>query len=265
MNLRRPWPLYARCMLHAGLTALASGIANASHLPAIPPAPLECAVPDALVEHDTPLKATAERLRSGAPLKVLVLGTGSVTASGMAIEDTFPMQFASRLRELFPKAQIEVVAESNRRMTAQALLERLRLRVEQTRPTLVVWQTGTVDAVQRVPLEDFNAALDAGIEMLLRAGIDVMLMGPQFSPQTAGLVDSEPYRRYLMWAAQRADVPLFTRHALMEHWSQHADVDLASRDRDTQARTAVRIHRCLGVQLARAVALGVRNAPANGH
>jgi hypothetical protein len=52
------------------------------------------------------------------------------------------------------------------------------------KPDLVVWQTGTIDAIRRVEPEEFRSALDEGIETLQNSGTDVILMNMQYSPRT---------------------------------------------------------------------------------
>ena len=52
------------------------------------------------------------------------------------------------------------------------------------KPALVVWQTGTVDAMQSVDPDQFSAALDQGINIARSAGADVVLVNAQYSPRT---------------------------------------------------------------------------------
>ena len=56
--------------------------------------------------------------------------------------------------------------------------------LEDKRPTLVIWQTGTVDAMRSVDPDDFRAAVDEGVAALQKAGTDVILMNLQYSPRT---------------------------------------------------------------------------------
>ena len=56
------------------------------------------------------------------------------------------------------------------------------------KPALVVWQTGTVDAMQSIDTDQFRAALDQGINIAHSAGADVVLINAQYSPRTDSMI-----------------------------------------------------------------------------
>jgi hypothetical protein len=132
--------------------------------------------------------------------------------------------------------------------------------MEGKKPTLVVWQTGTVDAVRSVDPEDFRTAVDEGVVALQEAGADVILMNPQYSPRTETMISVPPYLDNMRVVAQRHEVPLFDRFAIMRHWAESGEFDLFSAFHGVEL--AKRVHNCIGVALAQFVIDAARLNPA---
>jgi len=112
------------------------------------------------------------------------------------------------------------------------------------KPDLVVWQTGTVDAIRRVELDEFRAALEAGVDTLQTGGADVMLMNMQYSPRTESMIAVAPYVDEMRSVAQQRDLALFDRFAIMRNWSDEGAFDFYAAGRDNGL--AQRVHDCLG-------------------
>ena len=53
------------------------------------------------------------------------------------------------------------------------------------KPSLVLWQLGTNDAVARVPLVEFETTVRATVRLLQKNKIDVVLVGLQYTPKYA--------------------------------------------------------------------------------
>jgi len=115
-------------------------------------------------------------------------------------------------------------------------------------PALVIWQTGTVDAIRGVPRGEFITTLELGIQKLHSGGADVVLVNSQFSPRTETMIALESYLDNMRWVSQEHGVPLFDRFAIMSHWSNVGTFDFYAQRRDfTLAR---RVHACIGSALA---------------
>ena len=95
-------------------------------------------------------------------LDVLAVGSGTVLGRAAAPEGSFPDRMAQDLRAACPGADIRLVVQGERGMTAAAMLAALRPGARRHRFALVVWQTGTVEAVRKLPPEEFARTLDAG-------------------------------------------------------------------------------------------------------
>src|SRR5215471_16868789 len=116
------------------------------------------------------------------------------------------------------------------------------------KPDLVIWQTGTLDAIRRIEPEDFRAALDEGVETLHKGGADVILMNMQYSPRTDIMVALGPYADNMRVVAQQHEIPLFDRLAIMRHWSDTGAFDLYAAGKDNVL--AQRVHDCIGRAIA---------------
>ena len=118
------------------------------------------------------------------------------------------------------------------------------------KPVLVIWQTGTVDAVRSVDPSDFGDALIAGIDLLHYKGADVILMDMQFSTATASVVNYPPYIDYMRRIAASRQVILFDRYDIMEYWVSAGVTSFVATSKTKQQEDAAFVHRCLGRLLA---------------
>jgi hypothetical protein len=125
---------------------------------------------------------------------------------------------------------------------------------------LVIWQTGTVDALRSIDPDDFRNAVDEGVVALQNAGTDVILMNPQYSPRTEMMISVPPYVDSMRAVAQQHDVPLFDRFAIMHQWHDQGDFDLFSAS--PGAELAKRVHDCLGQALSKFVVDAAHVGPA---
>jgi hypothetical protein len=116
------------------------------------------------------------------------------------------------------------------------------------KPALVVWQTGTVDAMQGIDPDQFSQALDKGINIARSAGADVVFINPQYSPRTESMIALGTYAENMRWVALQQEVPLFDRFSIMKVWSDLGTFDLNSATKKLDM--AERVHDCIGRLLA---------------
>jgi hypothetical protein len=135
--------------------------------------------------------------------------------------------------------------------TAEEVAVGLGKLVEAKKPTLVIWQTGTVDAVRAIDPDDFRNAVNEGVVALQNAGADVVLVNLQYSPRTETMISAPPYLDNMRVVAQQHDIPLFDRFAIMHHWNDAGDFDLFSTSHGVEL--AKRVHACLGRALSKFV------------
>jgi lysophospholipase L1-like esterase len=228
-----------------GLTLLA-GVLTAS-LARAEDTPQSCEVPAYLLTSESRLSKVADAVKSGGPLNVLVVGSRSSTIAASETS-AYPAKLQAMLKEKLPAVEINVSVELQTGKTAEEVAANLVKLVEAKRPTLVVWQTGTVDAIRSIDPDDFRGAVDEGVAALQKAGVDVVLVNLQYSPRTETMISAPPYLDNMRVVAQHHDVPLFDRFAIMRHWNESGDFDLFSTTHG--ADLAKRVHACLGRALS---------------
>jgi len=226
----------------------AAGLARAEDAPqATPPV---CEVPAYLLSTDSLLPRVTEAVKNGQPLTILVVGSRSSTIAASA-DSAYPAQLQAALKEKLPSIPISLSVELQPGKTAEETDATLVKLVEAKRPNLVIWQTGTVDAMRSVDPDDFRGAVGDGVVALQKAGADVILMNLQYSPRTETMISAPPYLDNMRVVAQQHDVPLFDRFAIMRHWSDAGDFNLFSTFHGTDM--AKRVHGCLGRALSKFV------------
>jgi hypothetical protein len=218
-----------------------------------------CDVPAYLLATESSLPKVAEAIKKGSPLDILVVGSRSSTIN--ASDGTaYPGRLQALLKEKLPKVPVNVSVELQIKKTAEEVAPGLVKLVEAKKPTLVIWQTGTYDAIRSIDPDDFRSAVDEGVAALQNAGTDVILLNLQYSPRTETMTSVPPYLDNMRVVAQQHDVPLFDRFAIMRHWNESGDFDLFSTSRDIDL--AKRVHDCLGRALSKFVIDAARVDPA---
>jgi hypothetical protein len=213
-------------------------------------APQNCEVPPYLLASESPLPRVAEAVKTGRPLPILVVGSRSSTIN-TSDGSAYPDRLRAMLKEKLPSTAVDVSVELQVKKTAEEVVPSLVKLVEAKKPILVVWQTGTVDAMRSIDPDDFRNALDEGVTALQNAGVDVILMNLQYSPRTETMISVPPYLDNMRVVAQQHEVPLFDRFAIMHHWNEQGDFDLFSATHGLDL--ARRVHDCLGRALSQFV------------
>jgi hypothetical protein len=221
--------------------------------------PASCEVPDYLVSSESALTKVSDAVKAGRPLDILVVGSRSSTIN-TSDGSAYPGRLQAILRERLPSVPVNVSVELQAKKTAEEVASTLVKLVEGKKPTLVIWQTGTVDAMRSVDPDDFRSAVDEGVAALRDAGTDVVLMNLQYSPRTETMISATPYLDNMRMVAQQHDVPLFDRFAIMHHWNDQGDFDLFSASHGIEL--AKRVHDCLGRALSKLVIDAAHLSPA---
>jgi hypothetical protein len=230
------------------LTILA-GLLTAVHARA-EDAPQSCDVPDYLLTTDSALPKVADAVKGRHPLDILVVGSRSSTIN-TGDGSAYPGRLQAMLRDKLPSITVNVSVELQVKKTAEEVAATLVKLVEAKRPTLVIWQTGTVDAMRSIDPDDFRTAVDEGVVAVQNAGADVVLMNLQYSPRTETMISVPPYLDNMRVVAQQHDIPLFDRFAIMRQWNDSGDFDLFSTSHGIEL--AKRVHDCLGRALSKFV------------
>jgi GDSL-like lipase/acylhydrolase family protein len=114
-----------------------------------------------------------------------VVGSGSSILAGPdGPRSAYPARLEAVLKAKLPSIEVKVVSLVRTRMTAEDMGRGLEKMLADEKPDLVIWQTGTFDAIRRIDPDEFKAALDEGVQTLHKGGADVILMNMQYSPRT---------------------------------------------------------------------------------
>ena len=154
---------------------------------------------------------------------------GSSSTSGRADVVPYPHRLEMYLRaeyqQRFPNLRIDVLNRGKGGEEADAELLRFDTDIFAEKPSLVIWQVGTNAVFHKkdkpYDLDEVAAKIAVGLERLRGQPMDVVLMDPQYV--TAMLLDeraedSERMVSLISVAAEKANVNLFRRWALMRHW-----------------------------------------------
>jgi len=213
-------------------------------------APANCEVPAYLLTSESKLPKVETAIAGDRRLDILVVGSRSSSIPSSEAS-AYPGRLQAMLKEALPKVAVNVSVELQVKKTAEEVAGGLVKLVEVKKPTLVIWQTGTYDAIRSIDPDDFRAGVDEGVVALQKAGADVVLMNLQYSPRTETMISAPPYLDNMRVVAQEHDVPLFDRFAIMRHWSDAGDFDLSSTSHGVDL--AKRVHDCLGRALSKFV------------
>jgi hypothetical protein len=220
-------------------------VAGASFARAEEPEP--CPVPDSLLATESQLSKVTDAVKGGRPLDILVIGSRSSSIGGSQ-DGAYPARLQAALKDRIPATTVNVSVELQPKQTAEETAGSFVKLLEAKKPTLVIWQTGTVDAMRSVDPDDFRSAVDGGVTALQNAGADVILMNLQYSPRTETMISGSPYMDNIRAVAQEHDIPLFDRFAIMRQWNEQGEFDLFSAVHGPEL--ARRVHGCIGRALS---------------
>jgi hypothetical protein len=206
-----------------------------------------CPVPASLLATESPLSKVSDAVKGGRPLDILVIGSRSSTIGGSQ-DGAYPARLQVALKDKLPQVTVNVSVELQSKQTAEEGSAGFAKLLEAKNPTLVIWQTGTVDAMRSTDPDDFHAAVNQGVAALQNAGADVILMNLQYSPRTENMISGSPYMDNIRAVAQEHDVPLFDRFSIMRQWNEQGDFDLFSAVHGPEL--ARRVHDCIGRALS---------------
>lgn len=219
-----------------------------------------CDVPADHLTLPRPLIATARALQSGT-LRILVLGSGSVTGMGASTpEGAWPTRLQALLSAHYPSRAVEVAVRGGRGINVNDHLALLRDAPSGREPALVLWQAGTVEAVRGLDPDEMTDAMMAGLERIRGWGADAIIIDQQFSRFLRANTNIEPYREKLRLIAAAAGAPVFRRYDLMQHWVETGALDLERTPRREMAATIDRLNDCLARAIAALVIQGITEA-----
>jgi hypothetical protein len=212
--------------------------------PAFAEHPAECRVAENQIDNVFPLQQVERAIKSKR-LNVLVVGAGSSILPGAnGAQNAYPARLQTALAAKLPGVAITITTDVKAKRTAGEMAQSLAPALAAVKPALVIWQTGTVDAMRSVDLDTFSASLDKGINIARSAGADVVLVNAQYSPRTESMIALTAYAENMRWVALQQEVPLFDRFSVMKLWADLGTFDFSAATKKLDM--AERVHDCIG-------------------
>jgi hypothetical protein len=230
-----------------------------SSRPAHAEVPVACAASEAFTTPEESLGHVAAAIVAGGPVNILAVGSATTVGDQLGTDrnTAFPFRMVEAMHAALPKVSFALTLRGGRGMTAEDMLPLLEAAL--TGPQhyhLVLWQTGTVEAVRGERPDGMVVALQEGVDRARDAGADVVLVDPQFSRFLRANADLDPYEAALQQVSALPGVVLFRRFDVMRSWAEDGAIDLERVGRGDRARTMAMLNTCLGDTLARFVLNG---------
>ena len=247
-----------RIIMAAAIAALGWGLtAPAARADEPGSRPAACGLPNRLIALHGGLPHAAAAVRSRHALTIVAFGSSSTYGTGASgPAATYPSRLGGELAKLLPGIQLNVINRGVPGDTAADMAARLERDVIAAAPDLVIWQTGTNDALRDVPVADFARLTLAGIGRMHDAGIDVVLMEPQYSRKLASRPHYADYVESLRSLAPTVGAPVVRRFDIMQAWLANGAFVRATMLQDDALHMRDASYACLG----RTVALGLVEA-----
>ena len=222
-----------------------------------------CGAAADFVTTDASLAQFADAIAGGGPIDILAVGSattvGSVTTTGEQSASqggSFPWHMVRELHAALPRVEFRLTVRGGRGMTAEDMLPLIEAALKQQRYPLVLWQTGTVEAVRGLQPDGLLDMLHTGAERVRATGGDLVLIDPQFSRFLRANTDLDPYEAVMQQVATMPGVALFHRFELMRTWANDGRIDLERTAKADRDKALEGLNTCLGKVLARFVLNG---------
>jgi hypothetical protein len=225
----------------------------------------ECDLPSDLLVPSAPMPHVAQALARG-EINILAVGSGSTVgetggANGPAMAyrapgTSFPFRMADALRAMRPGLEVRLVVKGGKSLTANDMLPILRDELKRGHFGVVIWQTGTVEAVHGVRPDSLRDDLMDGVALAEAAEADLVLVDSQFSRFLRANTDVGPYEAVLRQVSGMDGVTLFPRLDLTQNWVNAGQIDLERVSHEARDRTVMLLNTCLGRALARFLITG---------
>jgi acyl-CoA thioesterase I len=195
---------------------------------------LRCTAPDGVTRFKVTLPHTARAIRRGEALVIVAIGSSSTQGVGASDQArTYPALLAEELRRRWPRLAVTVVNKGVGGETAEQMLARFTRDVLPYRPQLVIWQTGSNEALVSQDVQGYEKTVREGIARLKATDVDVVLMDPQYAPRVLGRPQHQTIVDTIRRVANDLNVAVFRRFAVMRQWvtsGEYRMEDILSRD-----------------------------------
>jgi GDSL-like Lipase/Acylhydrolase family len=173
----------------------------------------------------------AAAIEGNGPVRIVAIGSSSTAGRGDVVPypHRLEMYLRAHYRDRFPALMIDVLNRGRGGQEAIEELLRFETDVLAEKPSLVIWQVGTNAVFHNYKLDEVAEKIAEGLRLLHGRPMDVLLIDPQYV--TAMLLDDKAEASARMVSliaheAEKAEVSVFRRWALMRHWHVHNKIGL---------------------------------------
>jgi lysophospholipase L1-like esterase len=249
--------LFQQSFLAIAIGVLMATVPNAASVAADRPS---CNAPKAIADLEAPLSGLANLVERGREIRIVALGSSSTEGTGASSKQAaYPARFDRAMDTLFPGKDFQVSNLGKGGELAGDMLLRLRRDVIPMKPALVLWQTGVNDAIHGVDLAAFRQTLEVGIAAMKAAGIETVLVDPQFYPKSVTVARYAEFVSAIHQVARAHGVPVFRRYAIMQYLVSSGQLSVDALLWKDKFHLNDVSYACLAELMANAVAAQIRN------
>ncbi|ACK51161.1 lipolytic protein G-D-S-L family [Methylocella silvestris BL2] len=197
-----------------------------------PPLSASCDVPASDLAGPIALPNFTAALQKRETVTILAIGSSSTAGTGSSnAAKTYPSQLEAILENTFKGEDVIIINRGLPGEVAESTAERIKSEVALKKPDLVLWQTGTNDALARVPASDFAATVRSTVQWLKDNQTDVVLVGLQYAPRLVRDSNYAEIRDALKRVAAEENVLYVSRYDAMRFIAQtRANLHLMAQD-----------------------------------
>ena len=147
----------------------------------------QCSVPSGDLATLVPgLNRTVEKLGAKKQLRILAIGSSSTWGVGASsMKRSYPSRLEAILSQVWKGVDLEIINRGVGGELAAQTAWRLLDESDLAQPDLILWQVGTNDALNNVPLAEFEKTMRTTIAEVRKRNIDLVLVGLQYTPKYA--------------------------------------------------------------------------------
>jgi acyl-CoA thioesterase I len=221
---------------------------------------------DAVCDKARPAAFESRPQLDSQPSTIVAIGSSSTEGIDRNARDKlYPAALETKLRRLWPQAEITVVNKGRGGEVMADTLKRFEADVISLKPSLVVWQLGVNDVLRFDGVEGRRDEIKAGLRMLAERGIPVILLDLQYAPRVIRDPDTNAMQDLIDSAARegvRGRVTHFRRYAIMKSLADKEAVPMARMTDPDDLHMTDAMHTCVGRLLADMIVAGVAVSPA---
>ncbi len=178
-------------------------------------------MPAADIAEPASLPHVAKVLSEHGTLHILAIGSASNVGLGASAGvKSYHLQISDILQAAFKDVNVEISNRGVGGEVAQTSADRIRSEVALTKPDLVLWQLGTNDALSRVDPDQFSDVVRSTIDWLRESGVDVILVGLQYTSRFAKDESYDAIRQALNKIATEEKILYVRRYDAMKFIAQ---------------------------------------------